>query len=82
MKESESLKLIVLYNLYGCSITPLHTSSYSSGSAYGEARHCKASSRIFSRAKLVTAVGSSRGSKAEMATPSVNFFIACNCKTR
>lgn len=43
------------------------------------AKHCKASSSIFSKAKLFAEVWSSLGSKTEIAFPSINLFIACTC---
>lgn len=43
------------------------------------AKHCKASSRIFSSAKVFAVVWSSLGSKTEIASPSMNLFIACTC---
>ena len=41
------------------------------------AKHCNASSRIFSSARLFAAFLSSLGSKVKIASPSVNFFMAC-----
>nr|POF00430.1 hypothetical protein CFP56_58577 [Quercus suber] len=40
------------------------------------AKHCKASSRILSTAKIFAASHASFGSKVEIASPSVNFFMA------
>lgn len=42
------------------------------------AKHCKASSRIFSTTMLLAVARSSLGSTTLIASPSANFFIACN----